>query len=180
MSLPSPMRSGLRRAWAASAAVLLALSATGCIYKFTGGGLPSHIRTVYVDLFDNSTTDELLRPDVQRALQQQLPRELGVRLAPQASADAIIRGRITGYDEQTVNIDPNTGRNGTVQTRQRRLQLVFDAEIFDVHNDRPIWRGSSVAAVGNWDPQTQAVTVARTQAITDVVRKIVQGAQSQW
>jgi hypothetical protein len=174
------MTSGLRRALSVSAALLLALSAGGCIYKFTGGGLPSHIHTGYVDLFENSTTDELLRPDVQRALQQQLPRELGVRLAPQASADAIIRGRITGYDEMTVNIDPNTGPRGTVQTRQRRLQLTFDAEIYDIRNDKPIWRGNSVAAVGNWDPQSQAVTIARQQAITDVVRKIVQGAQSQW
>jgi hypothetical protein len=174
------MTSGLRRALSASAVALVALSAAGCFYKFTGGGLPSHIRTVYVDLFENTTSDELLRPDVQRALQQQLPRDLGVRLAPQASADAIIRGRITGYDEQTVNVDPNTDPRGRLQTRQRRLQLTFDAEIFDIRNDKAIWRGNSVAAVGNWDPQSQTVSVARQEAITDVVRKIVAGAQSQW
>jgi hypothetical protein len=150
------------------------------MYKFTGGGLPAHIRTVYVDLFDNTTSDELLRPDVQRALQQQLPRDLGVRLAPQASADAIIRGKITSYDEMTVNVDPSTDARGRLQTRQRRLQLTFDAEIYDIREDKPIWRGSSVAAIGNWDPQSQTVTIARQEAITDVVRKIVQGAQSQW
>ena len=44
------------------------------MYSFTGGGLPSDIRTVYVDLFENTTPDEALRVDVQRALQQRLPR----------------------------------------------------------------------------------------------------------
>ena len=150
------------------------------MYSFTGGGLPSHIRTVYVDFFENATADELLRADVQRALQTQLPRELGVRLAPQASADAIIRGRITGYDEVAVNIDPNVDPRGRIQTRQKRLQLTFDAEIFDIRNDRTIWRGSSIGAIGDWDPQGQTVEIARTEAIEDVVRKIVQGAQSQW
>jgi hypothetical protein len=150
------------------------------MYSFTGGGLPSHIRTVYVDFFENATADELLRADVQRALQTQLPRELGVRLAPQASADAIIRGRITGYDEVAVNIDPNVDQRGRIQTRQKRLQLTFDAEIFDIRNDSPIWRGSGIGAIGDWDPQGQTVETARQEAITDVVRKIVQGAQSQW
>ena len=172
--------SGLRRALAGSIAAAAVLSAAGCMYSFTGGGLPSHIRTVYVDLFENSTSEEPLRSEIQRALQTQLPRELGVRLAPQASADAIVRGRITGYDELTVNVDPNTDPQGRLQTRQRRLQITFDAEIYDLGNDQSIWKGSSVAAVGNWDPQSQTVLVARGLAVTDVVRKIVQGAQSQW
>jgi hypothetical protein len=176
----SPMTSGLRRAPIVSALLLVGTLLSGCMYGFTGGGLPAHIRTVYVDLFENSTPDESLRPDVQRALQQQLPRELGVRLAPQASADAIIRGRITGYDEVTVNVDPNTDARGRLQTNQRRLQLTFDAEIFDIKQDKQLWRGSGVAAIGNWNPQNQTITDARQQAIIDVVRKVVQGAQSQW
>jgi hypothetical protein len=180
MSLAFPMRSGLRRVRGASAVLLAALGAAGCMYSFVGGGLPSHIRTVYVDIFDNSTTDEQLRSEIHRALQEQLPRELGVRLAPQASADAIIRGRISGYDELTVNLDPNTGPRGQVQARQRRLQITFDAEIFDIRDNRAIWKGNSLAAVGDYDPQGETVLTARGEAVTDVVRKVVQGAQSQW
>lgn len=174
------MRSGIRLARSLAVVAVVGLAPSGCIYGFTGGGLPSGIRTVYVDLFENSTTDEPLRADVQRALQTQLPGELGVRLAPQATADAIVRGRITGYDESTVNIDPNTSPRGQVQTLQRRLQITFDAEIFAIEENRSIWRGSSVGAVGDWNPQSESVLQARREAIDDVVRKIVQGAQSQW
>lgn len=180
MSLVFRMRSGLRRVRGASAVLVAALAAAGCMYSFEGGGLPPHIRTVYVDIFENSTTDEQLRGEIHRALQTELPRELGVRLAPQASADAIIRGRISAYDEQTVNLDPNTGPRGQVQARQRRLQITFEAEIFDIRDNQTIWKGSSLAAVGDYDPQGETVLVARGEAIKDVVRKVVQGAQSQW
>jgi hypothetical protein len=171
--------SGARRALLGS--ILLAASTlSGCLYSFTGGGLPSNIRTVYVELFENTTPDEALRSDVQRALQQRLPRELGVRLAPQASADAIIRGTLNGYDETTTNIAAQQQTGGRVQPVQRRLQITFDAEIFDVRNDKVIWKGSRISAVGEYNPSNQTILIARDKAVTEVIQKVVQGAQSQW
>src|SRR5215212_4921094 len=108
MPLRSRKTSGARRAPAARLLLALGVMLGGCMYSFTGGGLPSNIRTVYVDLFDNTTPYEFLRSDVQRKLQDELPRNLGVRLAPQQTADAIVRGKLTNYDEQVTNYDPNT------------------------------------------------------------------------
>jgi hypothetical protein len=150
------------------------------MYGLTGGGLPSNVRTVYVELFENRTTDEALRGDVQRALQQRLPRELGVRLAPQATADAIIRGTLTGYDEQTININAQDQPGGRVQPVQRRLQITFESEIYDVRADKVLWKGSSISAVGDYNPTNQTINDARAKAVVEVVQKVVQGAQSQW
>ncbi|HYW07953.1 MAG TPA: LPS assembly lipoprotein LptE [Longimicrobium sp.] len=150
------------------------------MYSLTGGGLPSNVRTVYVELFENNTTDEALRGDVQRALQQRLPRELGVRLAPQATADAIIRGRLTGYDEQTININGQDQPGGRVQPVQRRLQITFESEIYDVRADKVLWKGNSISAVGDYNPTNQTINDARAKAVIEVVQKVVQGAQSQW
>ena len=180
MWLRSRTTSGALRALLGSALVLLTASLSGCIYHFTGGGLPSNIRTVYVDLFDNTTPDEALRGDVQRALQQRLPRELGVRLSSQANADAIIRGKLNGYDETTLNIAAQEQTGGRVQPVQRRLQLTFDAEVYDVRNDKVIWRGSNISAFGDYNPSNQTINVAREKAVTDIIQKLVQGAQSQW
>src|SRR3712207_298173 len=109
MSLLSRMTSGARRARTASAApgAALLLLLAGCMYSFTGGGLPSNIRTVYIDLWENTTPYENLRAEVQRELQQELPRNLGLRLAPQTTADAVVRGKLANYEEVVVNIDPN-------------------------------------------------------------------------
>lgn len=173
--------SGALRALLASALFALTATLAGCIYSFSGGGLPPNIRTVYVDLFENTTPDEALRGDVQRALQQRLPRDLGVRLAAQANADAIIRGRLSGYDETTLNIsaqEQSTG--GRVQPVQRRLQLTFNAEIYDVRKDSVIWRGNNLSAFGDYNPSNQTINVAREKAVLDIIQKVVQGAQSQW
>ena len=179
MSLLSRMTSGARRARTASAALGAALLLAGCMYSFTGGGLPSNIRTVYIDLWENTTPYEFLRADVQRELQQELPRNLGLRLAPQTTADAVVRGKLANYEEVVVNIDPNTN-TGRLQTQQKRVQITFDAEIYDVKNDKVLWRGSSIAAVGNYNPEREAVEVGRERALTEVIQKLIQGAQSQW
>jgi len=172
--------SGARRALLASALLAALATLSGCIYSFAGGGLPANIRTVYVELWDNTTPDEALRSDVQRALQQRLPRELGVRIVSQATADAIVRGKLNGYDEVTTNIGSQPQINGRVQPVGRRLQITFDAEIYDVKGDKVIWRGSSISAIGDYNPANQTILAAREKAVTDLIQKVVQGAQSQW
>jgi len=172
--------SGARRARAASALLAAALLLSGCIYKFTGGGLPSNIRTVYVDLFDNTTPYDFLRSDVQRQLQDQLPRNLGLRLASQQTADAIVRGKLSGYDESVTNFDPNAS-GGRINSNQTRVQITFDAEIYDVKNDRVLWTGSSISAIGLFSREKgESVDVGRKKALEDLVQKVIEGAQSQW
>jgi hypothetical protein len=171
--------SGARRALAASLVLAAALLQGGCMYSFTGGGLPSTIRTVYVELWENNTPYEFLRTDVQRDLQEQLPRRLGLRIAPRASADAIVRGKLNSYEEITVNIDPNT-INGRITTEQRRVQITFDAEIYDVKEDKVLWSGSSISAVGNYNPTSEPVDEGRERAREELLQKLIQGAQSQW
>lgn len=174
-----PKTPGLRRARAASALLAAGLVLAGCMYNFTGGGLPANIRTVYVELWENSTPYEFLRTDVQQQLQNELPRRLGVRLAPQATADAVIRGKLASYDEVPVNVDPNS-RDGRITVQQRRVQITFDAEIYDVKNDKVLWAGNSISAVGNYNPTSESVDRARERAREELIQKVVQGAQSQW
>jgi hypothetical protein len=175
------MTSGARRARAASALLAAALLLSGCIYKFTGGGLPSNIRTVYVDLFDNTTPYDFLRSDVQRQLQDQLPRNLGLRLASQQTADAIVRGKLSGYDEAVTNFDPSAVSGGRINSNQTRVQITFDAEIYDVKGDKVIWQGSSISAIGLFSREKgETVEVGRRKALEDLVQKLIEGAQSQW
>lgn len=177
LSLTTP---GIRLARAASALLAAALLLSGCLYKFTGGGLPSNIRTVYVDLFDNTTPYDFLRSDVQRQLQDQLPRNLGLRLASQQTADAIIRGKLSGYDEAVTNFDPNAP-GGRINSNQTRVQITFDAEIYDVKGDRVLWQGSSISAIGLFSREKgETVEVGRKKALEDLVQKVIEGAQSQW
>src|SRR5436853_102202 len=77
--------------------VLVAL--TACIpYGFTGGGLPSHIRTVAIVPFDNQTATPELPGEITDALRTKLHDRLGLRDASEAKATASVRGTVQRYE----------------------------------------------------------------------------------
>src|SRR5205823_14081597 len=86
--------------------VLVAL--TACIpYGFTGGGLPSHIRTVAIVPFENQTATPELPRELTDALRSRLHDRLGLRDASEAKANAIVRGTVQRYE---VDIPIEIGR----------------------------------------------------------------------
>lgn len=180
MSSRSPKIPGRRRA-PELAVVLLALGLlTGCMYSFTGGGLPGHVRRVYIEPFENETPYQTLTSDLLREMQSRLPGSLGVRLSGQQAADAIVRGKINSAEEQTTNFDPTPDPTGRIQRLEARVQISFDAEIYDVRNDQVLWRGNGITAIGNFEPGREDVDDGRRKALEQVVQKMIEGAQSQW
>jgi hypothetical protein len=160
--------------------LLLSLSLIPGCYGFTGGGLPGHVRTVAVLPFENETVQPLLETDIQREIQTSFPRNLGVRLAEQALADAVVRGRVTGYEEIAASVRP-TGQAGTqIPVIQRQVRILYDAEIYDLREDRPIWRTQGQSVVGTYQPDSETPEAGRARAIREIVTRMVEGAQSQW
>lgn len=181
MSLRFPRTPGLRRGRAASLLAAIPLLLSGCIYGFTGGGLPPHIDTVYIEPFENATPYAILSSDVQQRLRTELPRQLGVRLASQSTADAVIRGRLTGYQELQGNIRGSGDQESSrIDVLQAEVQITFEAEIFDIQENRSLWKAGGTTAIGTYNPQREQVADGREKAVIDLIAKIVQGAQSQW
>jgi hypothetical protein len=157
---------------------LLVLS--GCMYGFVGGGLPGHVRTVAVLPFDNATTQPLLETEIVQRLQTELPRNLGVRLAEEGRADAVLRGRVLAYDEVAASVRPTQDQT-QVPVVQRQVRITYEMEIYDVREDRPLWRTQGQAALGNFLPERgETPQQGRERAIRDLVQKVIEGAQSQW
>lgn len=173
-------RPGARRARSPGAALLALSLLAGCMYSFTGGGLPGHVNRVYIQPFENETPYQNLTSDLLREMQDRLPGSLGVRLSSEQTADAIVRGTLRSAEEQTTNFDPQPDPTGRIQRLEARVQISFDAEIFDVRNDQVLWRGSGLTAIGNFEPGREDVDDGRKKALELVVQKIVEGAQSQW
>lgn len=159
-------------------AASVALVASGCFYGFTGGGLPPHIDTIAVLPFENRTTQPILSTEIQIALQNSLPRNLGVRLASENLADAVVRGKITSYEETAPGVRPDAG--GRPEVVQRQVRLTVEAEIYDLREDKPLWQAGTLSVFGNYQPTTEQPSTAQTRAIKDLVQKVIDGAQSQW
>jgi hypothetical protein len=172
-----PFQRSIQRS-GASSVLLLLLVLTGCIthYGFAGGGLPSHVRTMAILPFDNETPS----PDVQRELLEAMHRELqtrlGVRDAPEARADAIVKGVIRSYDAD-VPIAYSSDPTQAV-TARRRLRITLDVQIVDQTNGKTIWEKSALAAEGEYAERDEAG--GRREALRRIVNDIVEGAQSQW
>ena len=160
------------------ASPLIVLTLACGVYTFTGGGgLPGYIKDLAIIPFDNRTTQFTLTQELTQALVDQVPGRLGVDLANEASADAILRGEIVRFSERAVNFQAEEG--GPV-IFQRRVDIVVSVEIYDTVEDRVLWSSGSLSASGEYLPDSQTEQQGRQVAIEELVRRIIDGAQSQW
>jgi len=155
-----------------------ALLAGGCLYKFTGGGLPSGIRTVAVLPFDNLTPEPTLTQEISKAVREAVESRLGLRAAGEAQADAIVTGSIQRYDPDlplSFTGQPNTG---VTQVTKRMVQITVNVQIMDQKENKILWEKRGLLVQGEYDPGRELE--GRKRALEKLITDIVDGAQSQW
>ena len=175
--MSSRCRDGIRwrRSLRACGALASALAAGAC-YGFAGGGFAPHIKTVAILPFDNLTPEPALTVEVYAAVREAMEDRLGLRSAGEATADAVLRGRIVRYDPDVpTQIRPGEGE---VEVTRRQVQITVELEIVDQRDGSPLWRRPGITVVGEYAPPAEAD--GRRQALEKLVNEIVQGAQSQW
>jgi hypothetical protein len=174
--MASPLRAHPARTVLRTAALVTTLCASGCIYGFSGGGLPPGIKTVAVLPFDNETP----APEVQRELTEQLRKalssRLGLREASEAKASAIVRGTIVLY--QIDEPEAFSANPAQATSARRSLKIVVDVEIINSLTGKPIWKRPGLSAQGDYAENAEAD--GRKKAIDRIVNDIIEGAQSQW
>ena len=156
--------------------VVSLLALAGCVYGFSGGGLPGHIRTVAVLPFENQTAAAELTRELSDALRKAMQSRLGLRDASEARATAVVRGTITKYEPDVpvaFSADPNQAT-----TARRRLQISVDVEIVDQTNGKTLWTRKGLSAEGEYAERAEAE--GRRQAMERIVNDVIEGAQSQW
>jgi hypothetical protein len=108
-----------------------------------------------------------------------VPRSLGIRVAGEDVADAVLRGQITIYDVSTPNY--RAGPQGDrAQVLQRQVSIGVTVEILDLVNNEILWQGSGVRGEGQYLETSETEDVGKALAIDLLVQRIVDGAQSNW
>jgi lipopolysaccharide assembly LptE-like protein len=159
-----------------SGLVSVALALTGCFYGFSGGGLPSHIRTVAIIPFENRTASPELQRELAETLRSTLHDRLGLRDATEARANAVVRGTIQRY-ETDIPVGYSADNKQTTSAK-RQLQITVDIEMIDQVNGKTLWQRKGLNAEGQYEERGEAA--GRKQAIERIINDIIQGAQSQW
>ncbi|HEY6808069.1 MAG TPA: DUF4136 domain-containing protein [Gemmatimonadales bacterium] len=135
-----------------------------------------NIKTVAIVPFDNLTPEPALTREVQEAVRQAVESRLGLRLAGEATADALVRGKIVRY-EPDIPLAFVPGQ-GQASVTRRRIQLTVDIEIVDQKADKTVWQRQGLMVEGDYQPPAEAD--GRKQALDKLITQIVDGAQSQW
>lgn len=159
--------------------VLAAVVVGGCAYGFSGGGgLPSHIETVYVPPVENETTRFALAERLTQGLLDAVGGRLGGQISSEENADAIVRATVTRYSDDALSFEAREGVGADVF--QRRVSITASVEIYDVQRDEMIWSSSSVTGTGEYAPDEESEDVGLEVALENLIQDIVNGAQSQW
>ena len=146
-----------RRATIAAAALL----AAGCLYSFSGGGgLPSHIQTVYVPPVENLTNRFAITDQLTQGLLEAVRGRLGARVAAERAADAVSRVGAEVF--------------------QRSVSVGASVEFVDQVRGDTLWTSSAVRGTGEYAPDQESEDAGIELAVENLIQKIVDGTQSQW
>lgn len=169
------LRQSFRPIFGAIAISATVLSLSACPYGFHGGTLPN-VRTVAILPFDNDTPEPALTQEVTESVRLALEGRLGLRLAKEDNADAIVRGRVVRYEPDVPQaVLPGQGQ---VTVTKRKVQLVIDVEIVNQREGTTVWKRQGLSVDGDYDPPNERD--GRKAALAKLVQQIVDGAQSQW
>jgi hypothetical protein len=172
--------SGIFRAGSRPALLALALLLGACNYGFRGGGgFPPHVRTIFIAPIENETVQFDVDQLIFRMMSERLPRTLGVRVAGERSADAIVRARVNAYEDVAQNYRPGQ-QQGSVEIVQNQVQIRLSIQIIDIRQNEILFESNGITGRGEYRPDTQSEEVARNRAIEMLIQQIIDGAQSQW
>lgn len=173
-------RSGIRAADRLVPLLTGLLLLAGCNYGFEGGGFPSSIRTLYIAPFENETPQFGLEQQLYADMLDKLPGQLGVRIGGEETADAIVRGSIVRYDDVAQNYRPGSNAQPTGEVVSHEVQIGVKVELVDVKRNVILWDSQNLTGKGTYRPNEDNDQIAQKTAIDDLIKQIVDGAQSQW
>jgi hypothetical protein len=168
------------RASEVAVGLAVALALAGCNYGFEGGGFPPHIRTIYIEPFVNETPQFDLDQKLYASMLDELPRKLGVRVAGEQTADAIVRGVISSYDDVAQGYNPAAPGQPAPTVSAHEIQIGVSVRLIDVRDNLIRWEANRLVGRGTYRPDTQSEDAGQLVAITNIIEQIIDGAQSQW
>lgn len=118
---------------------MLLVMMTGCGYTLVGqGNLPTHIKTIAIPVFENTTLEEGIEQTITNAAVQEFARGGKVKLVSEDKADAVLMGKIILYKNKEgvkyESVDDKT------EVKTYKLTVTVNAELKDLVNDTVLWK----------------------------------------
>lgn len=158
--------------------LLAAVSLTGCVGYRLGSMLPPDIRSVYVPMFVNETTEPLIEDEATRAAIKEFQKDGSLQVAgTPEEADALLKVTLVGYDLSplTYDITKKTAANEYRLTLTAAL-VMTRAKGGDVLAESPNVQGESTFVVsGDFTSSKQrGLPVACQDLAHDLIETVVE------
>ena len=159
------------------AVLVLASLVGGCGYSVgLGGNLPSHIKTVAVPIFVNSTQQPAIESVITAAVVNAFVTSGRLKVVPVGQADSILEGNIVGYALDSIAYNPQ------INITEYRLRVRVNINFRDVKQNTTLWKQDGLEQWADFRVQGQVSdTIAREdvaarQAAVEIGRRIVASA----
>ena len=156
---------------------VLSAGLSGCGYKFVGqgGAFPQNVQRIYVEMFQNNTTQTGLENTITNAIVFEFTRRNKAGLASSLEqADAVLNGVVTGKTVQTV------APRGKDAAAQRRVTLSMNLKLIRVGGEI-IWAGSSIRDNEDYPVAEDKLTTEQNEreAIVILATRLAEGIYNQ-
>jgi outer membrane lipopolysaccharide assembly protein LptE/RlpB len=116
----------------------MSLLLAGCGYSFrhNRSNLPQDIKTVAIPMFSNMTNEIRLEAIVTEQMRYQFTQSQILKIVPQAEADTVLIGSITGVYADDVSLTE------WVRSSQRRVSITISARLLRAGSGEVLYQGS--------------------------------------
>jgi len=150
----------------------------GCAYRL-GTTLPSHLRTVYVHTFENTTKEAGIEVDITNTVITYFRKDGNLQPVGEDEADSILEAKITGWDRQVLGY---AGEDNDV-VDEYRLYITAKITFRDEKNSETLIDNRTVKGYTDFLVEgslPDSEEAARPDAYDDLARQIVDETVSVW
>lgn len=170
----------MKRTFACMTLVAVGCTLAGCASYRLGSMLPKNIKTVYVPIAGNNTSEPFIEADITRSVTQAIQRDGALRLVrTPEEADAILAITLTKFELEPLTYE----RERRTAANEYRVLLRARALLTDAKSGRVIVQNPDTYGEGIFDMAgdlTTSKATALPTATQDLARRIVDSIVEAW
>jgi hypothetical protein len=147
---------------------------SGCGVYTTRASLPAHLRTVYIQTFENRTNEFLLPQQIAEGLVSRFQEEGDLRITTSPDADASLEGIILRYEEEPL------AYVGSSDVLQRKVRIFVDVYFVDQVKDEILWEVEGMERWAVYDSQTEEEEDGINRAVDKLAEDVINQALKGW
>lgn len=159
--------------------LIITFFSAGCGAYRLGTTLPSHLRTVFVPTFENTTKKTGIEVDITNAVINYFRRDGNLKPVTEEEADSVLEGTITGWTRRVLGY---RGSEGDV-VDEYRLYVTAKIIFRDKRNSKTLIEGQQVRGYTDFLVEgslPESEEAAQPDAFKDLARRIVDDVVSVW